>query len=112
MAVKLIKADAYYRVDGGRLQYRSVNGWHDMCSRCVKVVGKFKVFADHFDCAMPYTNYYVGDTETGEVAVYKYHPSYLGSLVGEIASQVEAHGIGDAQEPKKHHGISNALKGL
>ena len=69
-------------------------------STCVRNVGKFKVYADHFECARPYTNYYVVDTETGEQVEYLDHPSYLSSPLAEIVEQVREYGFEEPPAPQ------------
>lgn len=93
MTIKL--QDSNYKVENGKLICQSVNGWHDLGSKCVRNVGQYKIFADHFECALPYTNYYVADTKTGKVMAYRDHPSYLGSAVKELAEQVAEYGFGE-----------------
>ena len=69
-------------------------------AKCVRNVGKFKVYAEHFECARPYTNYYVVDTETGEQVEYMEHPSYLVSPIAEIVEQVREYGFDEPPAPQ------------
>ena len=98
MTIKFQKSDR--RFNGKGIEYQSINGWHDSGSKCARNVGKFKVYSDHFDCAAPYTNYYVADTETGEVVEYKGHYTYMGSALSEIVEQVREHGFKEPPAPQ------------
>lgn len=69
-------------------------------SKCVRNVGQYKVYADHFNAASAYTNYYVEDTETGEVVEYKEHYSYMGSALSEIVEQVSKYGFEEPPAPQ------------
>lgn len=37
--------------------------------RAVRNAGDYKIYARHFDCNLPYTEYMIADTKTGEVFV-------------------------------------------
>lgn len=89
--IKFSKSNRRY--ENGKLLYQSISGWHDMESKCVRNVGRFKVFAVRIECAVAYTNYYVADTESGEVVEYRDHPSYMGSALTEIIEQVKERGL-------------------
>lgn len=102
-----------YRFENGKLQRHANAGWFDQdFTRCARNVGKFKIYAEHIDCAAPYTNYYVADTETSEVFEYRNHYTEVsGSALGGIAEQLLKHGIDDVPEPKPQ-GVSRALMGI
>lgn len=69
-------------------------------STCVRNIGTYKIYADHFNAAREYTNYYVVDTETGEQVAYMDHPSYMGSALGEIVGQVSEYGFDEPPAPQ------------
>lgn len=81
-------------------------------STCVRNVGKFKIYADHFNAALPYTNYFVEDTETGKVMEYLDHPSYIKSVLGELVEQVAKYGFGEPPAPKEDADAFDPLAGL
>lgn len=51
----------------GKLHYKAMAGLQDEGAKCVRNIGKYKLFAIHFDCAFPYTRYYLFDTDTNIV---------------------------------------------
>lgn len=53
--------------------------------RCVRNVGKYKVYAEHFDCALPYTIYYIVDTKENTVYMSEEcHFSYLENIINAL----------------------------
>ena len=82
--IKLMKVNTY-KYEDNKLKRLSANGWHDDKSRCTRNVSRYKVYAQHFNCALPYSRYYVVDTKTGEVRVSGEH---LSSIINELVEQL------------------------
>ena len=77
--------DNYFIYENGKV-YRNVQaGKIEDKLHCVRKIGKYKLCATHFDCALPYTVYYLIDTE--KEVIYRSgdcHFSYLKELVEVI----------------------------
>lgn len=110
MSFKFNKSDLKFK--DGKLQYESISGWHDNESKCVRNVNNFKVYADYIECAVSYTNYYIADTETGDVFEYVNHPAYLGSVLKDIVEQVREYGAGEVPEKQYDQNEFNPLAGI
>ena len=62
------KIDKYYVYRGGILYYVSISGEQPSDSRVYRNAGRYKIYLDSFrGAALPYSNLYVADTETGKV---------------------------------------------
>lgn len=77
--------DDYLIYENGKV-YRNVRaGKIEDKLHCVRRIGKYKLCAEHFNCSLPYTIYYLIDTE--KKVIYKSeecHYSYLKELTEEI----------------------------
>lgn len=85
----------HYKFEDGKLLRQSINGWHDDNLRCTRNIGRFKIYACRFDCALPYTKYYVVDIETGKVLQgeaqhYYSGDNHLSELVSDLQTIQEA----------------------
>lgn len=75
-----------FKLEGKRLMFDTHSGWFDSGAKCVRNIGRFKVFATYIDCSLPYTRYCVADTESGEVRTGVAHHDYVGD--GSLKSLV------------------------
>lgn len=82
--IKFEKKD-YYTYENGKVYRIVANGKRQDKLHCVRKVGKYKLCAEHFNCALPYTVYFIIDTEKGNVYQSRdCHSSYINELVDEI----------------------------
>jgi len=69
----------------GKLWYVSANGEHADDIKCTAVIGKYRLYAVHFECALPYTNYYIVDTTKNTVLeICDVHFTILSELKQEL----------------------------
>lgn len=60
--------DKYRKYENKKYYYKSITGWHlEKGIKIMKNIGQYKVGAVHFDCNLPYSNYYIIDTVTGKI---------------------------------------------
>lgn len=58
--------------------------------RTTRKIGKYRICAEHFNCALPYTNYYIIDT--AEQVIYEYREcttSILKEIVTALKEMIE-----------------------
>ena len=63
-----------YKLVNDRLYYVSAIGERADSLRCVKASEHYKLYAMHFDCALPYTVYLLADRDSG--IVYRYETNF------------------------------------
>lgn len=79
------QVDTYFIYENGKVYRNVVAGKFEDKLHCVRKIGKYKLCAVHFDCALPYTVYYLIDTE--KEIIYRSedcHYSYINELVDAI----------------------------
>lgn len=79
------KIEDYYIYENGKIYRNVAAGKFEDKLHCVRRIGKYKLCAEHFNCALPYTVYYVIDTE--KEVIYRSedcHYSYINELVEAI----------------------------
>ena len=60
--------DGNMKFEDKKIYDKSKIGWrHVTTIKIVRNIGQYKVGAVHFDCALPYSNYYVIDTISGKI---------------------------------------------
>lgn len=62
-----LRKDNDMRYENGKLIRLSKVGEITEPDRAVRNAGKYKIFARHFSSNLPYTHYFIANTETGEV---------------------------------------------
>ncbi len=74
-----------YIYENGKLYRITPNGKFEDRLHCVKRIGKFKLCAELFNCALPYTIYYIIDTKSGKVyESEECHFSYIKEISEEL----------------------------
>ena len=66
---KSLHLDENIKYENGKLHFKTKTGWSDENDRPVRNAGDYKIFARHFDCALPYTHYYIANVNNGRVFV-------------------------------------------
>ena len=97
-----------YRYSGGRLQRRSVSGWHDEDDRAARNLGRYKVYARRFNAATPYTRYFVADTESGAVYTKEAQHYGTGHALKDLVDAIE----GKSEAPSRRSTGFNPLEGI
>ena len=58
----------HLKYENGKLYYQSISGWHPETNiKIMRNIDKYKIGARHIDCNLPYSNYYIIDTHSGEI---------------------------------------------
>lgn len=100
-----IQEDDNYKYIDGKIYNKTMSGWHKQDDRPVRVIGDYKIFARHFEVALPYTNYYIANIKTGQIFIVRDVPSYLGGTLKELTDNIKRGG----PEPKKEWNGFNPL---
>lgn len=89
------KESTYYVMKGGKV-YRNVTAGliEEKWTITRKINDDIKIHAEHFDCACPYSNYYVLDFKNQKIYEAKDNQSYLGGKMKELVDGLKANGIG------------------
>lgn len=78
----------YYKVIDGKI-YRNVQAGLIECKdmRTTRKVGPYRIIAQHFECALPYTNYYL----VFEDNIYKatLHPQWVPDALNTMVAQLK-----------------------
>ena len=87
------KKSSYYIMKDGKV-YRNVSaGLFEESMRATRVVNGYKIHADHFNCALPYTNYYILDPKNN--CVYESRDNTMGRIqdLVEVMNSVDFESI-------------------
>lgn len=84
----------YYIIKDGKV-YRNVYAglFEEKWAITRKVSDDVKIHVEHFDCACPFSRYYILDYKNGRVYKSDEQYSYLGSNINELVETLKAHGI-------------------
>lgn len=61
------KKSSYYVMKDGKVYRNVVAGLIEESMRATRVVNGYKIHADHFDCALSYSNYYILDPKNNYI---------------------------------------------
>lgn len=78
------KKSSYYLMKDGKVYRNVVAGLIEESMRATRVVNGYKIHADHFDCAVSYSNYYILDPKNNCIYESK------DNTIGRIQDLVEA----------------------
>ena len=79
------------RFENNKLIRRSKIGDIVEKDKPVRVTENYKIFAYHFECALPYTNYLIADIETGKVyEIPEVHTQWTPGALKEITENLKA----------------------
>lgn len=78
-----LKESTYYVMKNGNVYRNVASGLIKNPMRTTRNAGKYKIHAEHFNCALPYTNYYVLDSENDKIYELK---DITISIIDELVS--------------------------
>lgn len=84
----------YYILQDGKVYRKTVAGlFEEKWSIARKISDDVKIHVDHFDCAVPYSNYYILDYKNQKIYESKDHFSYYGGNLRELVDALKTYGI-------------------
>ena len=69
---------SYFVMKDGKVYRNVIAGLIEESMRATRVVNGYKIHADHFDCALPYSNYYILDPKNN--CVYESRDNTIGRI--------------------------------
>ena len=72
------KKSSYYVMENGKVYRKAAAGLFEESMRATRVVNGYKIHADHFDCALSYSNYYILDPKNN--CVYESKDNTIGRI--------------------------------
>lgn len=88
------KESTYYVMKGGKV-YRNVAAglFEEKWTITRKINEDIKIHVDHFDCACPYSNFYVLDYKNQKIYESKNNQSYLTGNLRELVDGLKTNGL-------------------
>ena len=77
--------DEFYRYENGKIIFTNNTGSYVRdWMRCTRNVGKYKIYATHFNCALPQTRYEIVDTEDGTLYKFPTSDGFSRSILNDL----------------------------
>ena len=83
------KEDTYYKVIDGKV-YRNVKAGlieDSEFKKTTRRVGKYRIIAFHFDCALPYTKYYLIFDD--KIYSTELHPEFVPNILNDMVKELK-----------------------